>query len=104
MTARTRLPSAARIKAVVSPLDFYRGELPDMPVPKRARGWVLAGRNPMREDRRPGSFRVNLDTGAFVDFSDGTRGGDVIAWMQIRHGLSFPDALAELAGKWGVRP
>ncbi len=104
MTARTRLPSAARIKAAIPLLDFYRDELPGMPVPKRAHGWVCAGCNPMREDRRSGSFRVNLDTGAFVDFADGTRGGDIVAWMQIRHGLSFPDALAELAGRWGVRP
>jgi DNA primase len=46
---------------------------------------------------------VNLDTGAFRCFSCGARGADVITFVQLRHGLSFPDALRALSDAWGVR-
>ena len=39
--------------------------------------WVA--RNPRRDDRRLGSFKVNLTTGRWGDFATGESGGDLIA-------------------------
>ena len=50
--------------------------------------WLPAGRvngrefvalNPRRHDRRPGSFRINLDTGRWADFATGDKGGDPVS-------------------------
>jgi len=52
------------------------------------RQWLPAGRaagsewtalNPRRHDRRPGSFRVNLQSGRWADFATGERGGDPVS-------------------------
>lgn len=45
---------------------------------------------------------MNLDTGAFVCFSCGAKGGDIIAFIQQRDGLSFRDAVEKIADEWGV--
>ncbi len=36
-------------------------------------------KNPTREDRRAGSFRINLTTGRWADFATGDKGGDLVA-------------------------
>ena len=36
-------------------------------------------RNPLRDDRRLGSFKVNSRSGKWADFATGERGGDPIA-------------------------
>lgn len=36
-------------------------------------------RNPTRADRHPGSFKINIHTGAWADFATDERGGDPIA-------------------------
>jgi len=94
---------AAAIKAAVPPLAFYRAELPRMPGPKRDHGWTDAGLCVFHDDAHKGNFRVNLDTGAFCCFACGAKGGDIITFCQLRHGLSFPDALKAIADAWGVR-
>ena len=95
---------AAKIKAAVPPLDFYKTELPGMPPPKREWGWVPGGLCPFHQDNHAGNFRIHLDTGAFCCFSCGARGADIISFVQLRHALSFPDACKAIAGAWGVRP
>jgi len=57
---------------------------------------------PFHEDTRP-SLRVLLETGAFRCMACGTRGGDVLAFYQRRHGVGFVDA-ARALGAWGVMP
>jgi hypothetical protein len=94
---------AARVKAAVPPLDFYRVELPGMPPPKHDHGWTSGGLCPFHADEHVGSFRIDLDTGRFVCFSCGARGADVIAFTQLRHSVSFPDALRLTADAWGIR-
>lgn len=89
------------VKAYISPADFYRTELPEMPYP-RGGGWRNGGLCPFHADKHAGSFRVNLETGAFVCFSCGTKGGDIIAFIQQRDGLSFPEAVQKLSEEWGV--
>ena len=94
---------AAAIKAAVSPAGFYRAELPKMPAPHREHGWVDGGLCPFHPDKHARNFRVNLDSGGFTCFACGAKGGDIVTFTQLRHGLSFPDALKAIASAWGVR-
>jgi DNA primase len=99
----TRRPlDAVSVKAAISPREFYRVELPGMPVPKRDTGWTDAGLCVFHPDVHKGNFRINLDTGAFTCFACGTKGGDIVSFTQTRHGLSFPDALRAIADAWGL--
>lgn len=36
-------------------------------------------RNPLRADRSPGSFKINLRSGRWADFACDARGGDVVS-------------------------
>ena len=96
-------PDVVKIKAAISPREFYRVELAGMPAPKRDHGWTDAGLCVFHPDTHKGNFRVNLDTGAFHCFSCGTKGGDIITFAQARYGITFQDALKSLAETWGVR-
>jgi hypothetical protein len=84
------------ILAGVDWLAFWQSELPSMPAPKRSHGWTCGGCNPLRADARPGSFRVSLDSGGWIDYADGTK-GDAIEWLRLRHALDFREALEVLA-------
>jgi DNA primase len=89
------------VKNEVSPSSFYRAELPAMPAP-RGGGWRDGGLCPFHNDRQSGSFRVNLDTGAFICFACGSKGGDIVAFLQQRDGLSFHRAAKKIANEWGL--
>lgn len=92
--------NADYIKHTLNPADFYRHELPDAPL-KRS-GWNDGGLCCFHRDNKPGSFRVNLTTGAFKCFSCGMAGGDVVAFVMSLYGLQFAEALAKLADDWGL--
>src|SRR5687768_5503279 len=93
-------------------IDFHKigaAALPRLPVLvsrwlpggcRKGSEWVC--RNPVRTDRRPGSFKVNLRTGRWADFATGDRGGDVISLAAYLHGLSQADAARKLAAMLGV--
>jgi DNA primase len=89
------------VKFNIPPAEFYRAELSAMP-PPRGSGWRDGGLCPFHDDKHIGSFRVHLETGAFVCFSCGTSGGDIIAFIRQRDGLSFPEALNKLSNEWGL--
>lgn len=93
--------SPQNVKAYITPGNFYHAELPSMP-PRRGSGWRDGGLCPFHSDKHAGSFRVNLETGAFLCFSCGTKGGDIIAFIQQRDGLSFPEAVRKLTDEWGI--
>ena len=93
--------SLQNVKAYISPSNFYQAELPEMPLPHGS-GWRDGGLCPFHSDKHAGSFRVNLETGAFLCFSCGSKGGDIIAFIQQRDGLSFPEAVQKLSNEWGL--
>lgn len=99
-----RTPSVGRIKQAVRPSMFYRRELPAMPQPKVAKGWVSGGLCPFHPDRHVGNFRVNLETGAYTCFACGAKGADIVSFTMARYDMTFPEALKRLAHAWGVRP
>ena len=63
--------------------------------------WVA--RNPRRQDRRPGSFKVNMRTGKWSDFATDDRGGDPVSLAAYLHGLTQAEAARRLADMLGVR-
>jgi len=62
--------------------------------------WVAL--NPTRNDRKPGSFTINVRSGKWADFATGDRGGDVISLVAYLSRCSQLDAARQLAGYLGV--
>ncbi len=58
--------------------------------------------NPTRDDRRPGSFSINLRTGRWADFAVGDRGGDVISLAAYLSGKGQAEAARALAAMLGL--
>jgi hypothetical protein len=58
--------------------------------------------NPTREDRRPGSFRVNMRTGRWSDFAKGDKGGDPVSLCAYVEKCSQVEAARRLARMLGI--
>ncbi len=58
--------------------------------------------NPTRDDRRPGSFKVNIRTGKWSDFATGDRGGDVVSLAAFLGGIRQHEAALELSKMLGI--
>jgi len=95
---KTKL-NADYIKDSIPTIDFFRYELPEAKL--KSHGWNDGGLCPFHDDRKPGSFRINLISGAYKCFACGTSGGDIIDFVRALHGLSFVEALKKLADEWG---
>ena len=66
-------------------------------------GREWSARNPLRMDRRPGSFKVNLKTGKWADFAlPDARGGDPVSLAAYLSGCSQSEAARSLARMLGV--
>ena len=62
--------------------------------------WVA--KNPTRQDRRAGSFKINVDTGRWADFATGDRGGDAISLYAYLNGLKQIEAARALRDLLGA--
>lgn len=62
--------------------------------------WVAI--NPNRRDRRKGSFKVNLSTGAWGDFATGERGGDLISLAACLFHINQGEAAKRIAAMLGI--
>ena len=72
---------------------------------RRAWPWPgVHGPQPQRNDRRPGSFKVNLRSGKWSDFATGDKGGDPISLAAYLHGLGQGEAARRLADMLGIQP
>ena len=91
------------IKNSIDPIEFYQRELSRQFSPRLLTGWVDGGLCSFHDDRRAGSFWVNLDNGAFKCFSCDASGGDIIAFRMREDGITFPAALRSLTDEYGVR-
>jgi len=87
-----RSPSQFDRSALPPARSFYERELGKLSRADR-KGWarVKAG-CPFHASESKKSFFGHLD-GGFYCFGCGAKGGDVIAFVRQRYGLSFPDAL-----------
>lgn len=70
----------------------------------RREGAEWVARNPTRADLRPGSFKVNLRTGRWGDFSSGDKGGDLVALAAYVFRLDMGEAARRVADMCGVDP
>ncbi|MFM9847335.1 MAG: hypothetical protein ACKVP3_09245 [Hyphomicrobiaceae bacterium] len=59
-------------------------------------GHEWTARNPRRNDKRPGSFKVNLRSGRWADFATGDAGGDLISLAAFLHGWTQSRAALEI--------
>ena len=91
-----RVNGAALDRAVA----VVRGLLPE----GRMEGHEYVARNPLRPDRRLGSFKVNISTGRWADFATGDGGGDLVSLAAFVSGLPQREAAIRLAESMGVSP
>ena len=63
----------------------------------RRRGPEWIARNPTRDDRRPGSFSINMRTGVWADFADSSGGADVVSLFVYFRDIGQGEAARELA-------
>lgn len=61
--------------------------------------WVA--KNPTRNDRRAGSFKINVKTARWADFATGDSGGDAISLYAYLNGLKQIEAARELRSMLG---
>lgn len=75
-------------------------------LPQLVRCWLPGGvirgreyivRNPRRDDRHLGSFKINLSTGRWADFATGDRGGDPVSLLAYLRSISQGEAARSLA-------
>jgi hypothetical protein len=79
-------------------------------LPSLLKRWLPDGRlegseyiaiNPTRDDRRPGSFKINVRTGKWADFATGDAGHGAICLAAYLFGISPSTAAAELTNMLG---
>jgi DNA primase len=91
---RANETAAENVKARTSPLDFYTREVG----PLSGHGAWRSARCPWHAPDRHPSLRVNVEMGAFKCMACGVHGGDVVAFLMRRDGLTFRDAMCLLTG------
>ena len=100
MAAGMRLDFDTINRAALASLPaLLRRWLPD----GRLKGREYTARNPTRADRRPGSFKVNVTTGKWVDFATGDKGGDVVSLAAYLSSTGQAEAARALADMLGLR-
>ena len=86
--------------ALGNAIAVVRGLLPE----GRLEGHEYVARNPLRPDRRLGSFKVNVSSGRWADFATGDGGGDLVSLAAFVSGLPQREAAIRLAESMGVSP
>jgi len=97
------------------PIDFTRinaaalASFPDL-LPRwlpdgRRQGAEYIARNPRRNDRTAGSFKINVNTGLWADFAVAdVRGGDPVSLYAYLFGVRQSYAAREIARLLGINP
>lgn len=68
----------------------------------KKRGREYLPLNPKRSDSRPGSFSINMDTGAWSDFATNDSGGDLVALVAYLENIPQGEAARMLANFLGL--
>lgn len=98
MAKRPNIPFAAIAQqALISADSLVAQWLPHGQ--RRGHEWVST--NPLRADSKPGSFSINLDTGAWADFATGDKGGDLISLYAYLQGIDQAEAACDVADMVG---
>jgi DNA primase len=86
-----------RIKAALDPLSVVREAVPSL----KQSGSRWKGNCPFHNERTP-SFYFQPEKGLWHCFGACQEGGDILAFVMKLEGLSFPEALRELAHRTGI--
>ncbi|HMU76131.1 MAG TPA: CHC2 zinc finger domain-containing protein, partial [Elusimicrobiota bacterium] len=86
-----------RIKSALDPLAVVREAVPSL----KQSGSRWKGNCPFHNERTP-SFYFQPDKGLWHCFGACQEGGDILKFVMKLEGLSFPEALRELARRTGV--
>jgi hypothetical protein len=101
VTRDRQINFAAVNRAALSNLSaLLRQWLPD----GRIVGMEYVARNPLRDDRHLGSFKINLLTRRWADFACGAAGGDVVSLVAYLVGAPQWKAALWLGSEVGVDP
>ena len=98
LTSNSLPQRVLNVKTSLPAILFYADELPGL-VLRRESGWHDGGLCPFHDDQHAGSFKINLDTGAFRCFSCGAAGGDILSFYRLKYCCGFMDALRDLEGR-----
>ncbi|GLS02853.1 hypothetical protein GCM10007859_28980 [Brevundimonas denitrificans] len=89
--------TATEIKNRISPDHYYSRHLKGHFGRHTGHNWYhWNGLCPFHPDRKPGSFVVNRESGAFKCFACGVQGGDILSFHMQASQLSFRQALRHL--------
>jgi hypothetical protein len=81
----------------------WKSTLPSRGVPNGKRfGSEYVALNPRREDRWPGSFKLNLRIGRWAGFAVDAKGGDVVSLCAYLEGIKQREAARRLARMLGL--
>ena len=92
---------AKNIKESIDSQEFYLRELNLDRFGNHSGQWAVAGLCPFHDDRKAGSFQINIASGAFKCWSCTASGGDVIAFVMQKYNLPFKEALMWLVKAGG---
>jgi DNA primase len=96
-----RFTGAQDLKCMINPRDFYIREQ-NLGIIKNSGKWMEGGICPFHLDKKPGSFFIHSQTGAYTCYSCGSKGSDIISFIMKKYGLGFKEALEKLKREWGV--
>ncbi len=85
---------AHRVINSIGKLNFIRNLLPN----GRLEAGEFVALNPLRIDKKLGSFRINIISGRWADFATNDRGGDLISLYAYLKGISNYKAACEIVG------
>lgn len=89
-------PSIRDLKSKISPLTYYSSTIGLNIGHHTGKGWHKTHITcPFHNDKKPGSFYINLTDGKFHCFSCGAH-GDIISFHAHRNGMNIGQALADL--------
>jgi uncharacterized protein (DUF927 family) len=95
--------SATNIKQIASTALFSIERILSSWLPDgKKQGAEYLAINPTRSDSKPGSFSINITTGAWSDFATGDKGGDLVSLIAYLEGSKQSDAAKRLAEFLGM--
>lgn len=97
MAMPLEIPRIAQAALAMAP-SLLADWLPD----GRLKGHEYWPTNPVRGDRQPGSFSINLLTGAWHDFASGDKGGDLVSLLAFVRGCRQGQAARLIAQQLGL--
>jgi DNA primase len=90
------------VREFVLPHHYYFKRISPSRSKSATESWIDGGLCPFHADKRAGSFRVNVKTGAYRCFSCGHSGGDIIDFESRYLGCSLYEAAKRIAEQWGL--